>query len=235
MAYQNGQEQSSKTVWVVPLVVLSIIVGLALAWRIIYAPAPVALKPLPEANQVTAPPAGQKPLIIESKEAAAQPIIRAQVTIDDIIRVRRHWNPAFMNWVGKPAPDFDLASIDGNDNKLSNCKGKTLMLIFWATWCGPCRMEIPDLIQLRNQVSPEKLAMLAVSFENGSIVRNFLSQYPVNYTVIAAPQSVLPPPFKFVNAIPTTFFIDKDGIIRLAAEGLVLPKEVQMILDAIGS
>jgi len=234
MAEQNGQWQSPKTMWVVPLVVLAIVVALAVVWRIVHAPAPKAIAPvapavMPEANLPVKPP------IIESQERAAQPIIRAQITIDDVIRVRKHWDPAFMDWVGKQAPNLDLADIDGKTHKLSSYKGKSVMLIFWATWCPPCRMEIPGLIELRKQVSPDKLAMVAISYEQGDRVRNFLSQNPVNYTVISTPQSAMPQPFAMINAIPATFFIDKDGIIRLAAEGLVLPKEVEMILKALDS
>ena len=232
MAGQNGKWQSPQTMWVVPLVVLAIVVALAVVWRIVHAPAPKAVAPAapaaaPEANLPVTPP------IIESNERASQPIIRAQVTIDDVIRVRKHWDPAFTAWVGKQAPNFDLADIEGKNHKLSNYKGKPVMLIFWATWCPPCRMEIPGLIELRKQVPQDKLAMVAISYEQGDRVRSFLSQNPVNYTVISTPQTTMPQPFIMINAIPATFFIDKDGIIRLAAEGLILPRELELILKAL--
>jgi peroxiredoxin len=229
MNENNGQSNSSNAVWTVPLVVLAIIIALAVVWRMLHAPAPKALtvtKPLTpaEVNQAIS---GQPP-IIESAKLAAK-----QASIDDIIRVRQHWNPAFLEWVGKQAPNFDLATIDGSSCKLSSYKGKTVMLIFWATWCGPCRTEIPGLIELRKNTSPDKLAIVAVSYESGERVRQFLAQNPVNYTVIATPQNIMPPPYQMVNAIPATFFIDKDGIIRLATEGLVMPKETEMILKTL--
>jgi len=235
MAEQNGQGQSSKAMWVVPVVVLAIVVTAAVVWRVLHTPTVTEVTPVAEANAPLPPPSvGETPKLI-SKEVASQPIIKAQVTIDDVIQVRKYWNPAFTEWVGKQSPNFDLADIDGKNHKLSNYKGKAVMVIFWATWCGPCRQEIPGLIALRKEISPEKLAVIAISFEKGDVVRDFLKQMPVNYTVIAAPQSLMSPPFSMINGIPATFFIDKDGVIRLASEGLVLENEAKMILKALDS
>jgi peroxiredoxin len=240
MAEQNEQTYSSRAMWIVPLVVLAIIVGLAVMWRILYTPPPrQAAPPVPEANAVAAEanglvllPPGKPPTLV-SKEVASQPIVRAQVTIADVIRMRQHWNPAFLDWVDKQAPEFSLTDLNGKTQTLSSFRGRMVMLIFWATWCGPCKMEIPALIELRKQIPENKLAMLAISYENSGRVRQFLMQNPLNYTVIATPQSSLPIPYRWINAIPTTFFIDKDGTIRLAAEGVVLSKETELILKAL--
>lgn len=241
MAEQNGQPKSPRAMWIVPLAALAIIVVLAIAWRMFYIHTHkvVIIQPEPkpntitqEANGLVSIPAATPPTII-SKEAVTEPAIKTKVTIEDVIKIRQYWNPAFTDWIGKEAPNFDLADITGANHKLSEYKGKTLMLVFWATWCGPCKEEIPGLIQLRKQFPPEKLAIVAISFEKGDVVRGFLKQTPVNYTVIATPQYILPPPFIGVNGIPATFFIDKDGIIRLATEGLVLPDEVKLVLKAI--
>jgi peroxiredoxin len=221
MAEQNGQGQESKIVWRVPLVILAVVIASAGVWRW-YAPA----------QREGTPPTEQKIEKTAVKDTT-QPIIKAQVTIDDVIRVRKHWDPAFTDWVGKQAPDFDLADISGKNHKLSNYKGIPVMLVFWATWCGPCRQEIPGLIELRKTISPDKLAILAISSEKGDVVRNFLTQMPVNYIVISAPLELISPPFNMINAIPATFFIDKSGVIRLASEGLVLENEVKMILKAL--
>jgi peroxiredoxin len=236
MAEQIGQGQSSKAMWIVPVVVLAIVVAAAVMWRVLHSPAMNKITPQPvmEANVVPPPSTGEPPIVV-SKEVATQPIIKAQVTIDDVIKVRKHWDPAFTEWFGKQSPNFDLTDINGKDHKLSNYKGKTVMMIFWATWCGPCRQEIPGLISLRKEFSPDKLAMIAISFEKGDVVRDFLKQIPVNYTVITAPQGLMSPPFNMVNGIPATFFIDKDGVIRLASEGVVLESEAKMILKALDS
>lgn len=223
MAEQNGQGQESKIVWRVPLVILGIVIAAAVVWRW-YSPVQKEGTPPTEAKTETA-----------AVKDATQPIIKAEVTIDDVIRVRKHWDPAFTDWTGKQTPDFELADIGGKNHKLSNYKGIPVMLVFWATWCGPCRQEIPGLIELRKEFPPDKLAIIAISNEKGDTVREFLKQVPVNYTVITAPQSVMSPPFNMINAIPATFFIDKGGVIRLASEGFVLESEVKMILKALDS
>lgn len=220
MAEQNGQGQESKIVWRMPLVILIIVIAGAVVWRWY---TPVQKEGMPPTAPKTETAAGKD---------LTQPIIKAQVTIDDVIRVRKHWDPAFTDWTGKQAPDFDLVDINGKNHKLSNYKGIPVMLVFWATWCPPCRKEIPGLIELRKTISPEKLAILAISNEKGDVVREFLKQVPVNYTVIAAPPGSMLPPFNEINAIPATFFIDKSGVIRLASEGLVLENEAKMILKA---
>jgi peroxiredoxin len=241
MAENNGQANSSRATWVVPVVVLAIVVAAAVVWRYTQ---PHAAKEVttavPEANiakvepngLVSLPP-GDKPPVLVSQEVAAQPIVKAQVMLDDVIKVRRNWNPAFENYVGRQAPDFDLGDVNGTNHKLSNYKGINVMLIFWATWCGPCKMEMPGLIELRKEIPTNKLAMLAISYEKGDTVRSFLAQRPLNYTVIATPQQIMPPPYADINAIPATFFIDKDGIIRLATEGLLQENEVRLILKAL--
>ncbi|HEY5140118.1 MAG TPA: TlpA disulfide reductase family protein [Methylococcales bacterium] len=237
MAEQNGQGQSSKAMRVVPVAALAIVIAAAVAWRVLHVSVANegTTKPVVEANVPSPPPSAGEPPIIVAKEVAPQPITRAQVTIDDIVQVRKYWNPAFTEWFGKQAPNFDLTDVEGKDHKLSNYKGKAVMLVFWATWCGPCRQEIPGLIALRKEFSPDKLAIIAISFEKGDVVRDFLKQKPVNYTVITAPQDLMSPPFSMVNGIPATFFIDKEGVIRLASEGLVLENEAKMILKVLDS
>jgi peroxiredoxin len=228
MTERSKEKQSQQAIWIVPLVVLAIIVALAVVWRIWHTPkkAAVSIK----TDETVLP---QRPLIIESNQRASEPIIQARVTIDDVIRIRQHWNPGFTQFVGKQAPDFEFTDINGKTQKLSGYKDKTIMLVFWATWCPPCRMEIPGLIELRKKNSAATLAIIGISYENADEVRNFVSKNDINYTIATASPANVPAPFSMINSIPITFFIDKDGIIRLVTEGLVLPKEDELILEAI--
>jgi len=105
------------------------------------------------------------------------------------------------------------------------------MLIFWATWCQPCIIEIPHLIALRNIISKDKLAMLAISNEQPERVKTFVSERKLNYTVLLNPQN-MPEPYSYVNAIPSSFFIDPNGRIKLATTGLLSLPEIKAILQA---
>jgi peroxiredoxin len=153
-------------------------------------------------------------------------------SLNKIIGAAITWGPAYYSWFGKMAPDFTLTDIDGKQHKLSNYRGKNVMIIFWATWCGPCLMEIPHLISLRNIISEDNLAMLAISNENPALVKRFVANKKINYTVFSANAGNMPAPYNQVRNIPCSFFIDSEGKIKLATEGLLSSSETRAILQA---
>jgi len=179
----------------------------------------------PGYQQPATEPLGASTDEFSRKDTALRPSLK------QVIAAARTWGPAFESWFGRPAPDFTLTDIAGNQHKLSDYRGKDVMLIFWATWCGPCRMEIPDLIQLRNTISKDKLAMLAVSNEETALVKTFAAQQKINYMVFSNQQE-LPAPFNLVNAIPCSFFIDPQGVIKLATIGLLPLSDMKAVLQA---
>ncbi len=156
----------------------------------------------------------------------------------DVVRAARTWGPAFTQWDGKDAPDFTVTDLRGKEHKLSDYRGKDVMLVFWATWCGPCRYEVPDLIALRNIVSEDKLAILAVSYiqpnNTTAMIERFVKSYNgrINYTVAPVDITTLPAPFDSVQYIPGAFFVDPAGKIKLATSGLIPLHEMQLILQA---
>jgi thiol-disulfide isomerase/thioredoxin len=160
-------------------------------------------------------------------------------TINDIVSAARTWGPAYTSWIGRTAPDFTLTDISGKKHKLSGYRGKDVLLVFWATWCAPCIMEIPHLIELRETTGEDKLAMLAISYTSvmppNTIdkIKDFVKQNKeINYTVLPAEVAQMPDPYNRVNAIPCSFFIDTEGKIKLATEGLISLREVKAILQA---
>jgi len=175
----------------------------------------------PQSEQVGDPPVSQTGADTRSKR-----------NLKEVIDAARTWGLAsdFKPWFGKPAPDFTLPDITGKEHKLSDYRGKNVMIIFWATWCGPCLMEIPDLIQLRNTIGKDKLAMLAISNEGPALVKTFAAQQKINYTVFSN-QQALPAPFNLVNAIPCSFFIDPEGKMKLATVGLLPLSDMKAILQ----
>lgn len=156
---------------------------------------------------------------------------RPKISLNDVIKAARTWEPVYQSWYGKMAPDFTLTDITGKQHRLSDYRGKNVLIVFWATWCGPCLMEIPHLIALRNIIGEDKLAILAISSENPVLVKRFVAQKKINYTVLSF-SGILPTPFNLVRAIPCSFFIDTEGKIKLATEGLLSLGEAEAILRA---
>ncbi len=120
--------------------------------------------------------------------------------------------PQTEEYIGVAAPDINLTDIDGNVITLSKLKGKRVILDFWATWCGPCKMEIPHFIKLADEVKTDNLVIIGISSEDKSVLKNFIKKTGINYSVASARN--LPSPFSGISSIPTTFFIDRNGIIQ---------------------
>ena len=151
--------------------------------------------------------------------------------LQQIISNRRTWKPVWPDWYGKAAEDFSFQDINGKDHKLSDYRGKNVLVIFWATWCAPCHVEIPHLIELRNTIGEDELEILAISNEEPTMLQRFAEFKQLNYTLISD-RGPLPAPFRYVRGIPAGFFIDKEGKIKLATEGLVSLTELLQILRA---
>lgn len=114
----------------------------------------------------------------------------------------------------KKAPDFSLQDINGKTVKLSSYEGKVLILNFFATWCTPCRAEIPDFVELVDEYSEEGFLIIGISLDQGGIntVRDFVNKYKINYPVLLDDGNVSKE-YGPVRSIPTTFLVDKKGNI----------------------
>lgn len=121
---------------------------------------------------------------------------------------------------GNMAPDFALTSADGKTIKLSDFRGKVVILDFWATWCPPCKAEIPDFIKLYSQYKDDGFQMLGVSLDQGgmSVVKPFMKSYGINYPIMLGNNQIVAD-YGGISAIPTTFIIDKQGRIRASFVG----------------
>ena len=159
-----------------------------------------------------------------------------RASLNDVIKTARTWGPSYSFWYGKMAPDFTLTDITGKQHKLSDYRGKNVMIIFWTTWCPPCRMEIPHLIALRNRIGEDKLAMLAISNEDPALVKKFVDDQRLNYTILLE-KGNMPNPFGVIriyrtSGLPCSFFIDPDGKIKLATTGLLSLGAMKAIVQA---
>ncbi len=166
------------------------------------------------------------------KSYSPEPESVSSTSLADVIESRKTWDIGFTASLGKAAPDFTVKDIEGTEHRLSDYHGRDVLVVFWATWCPACNMEIPHLIELRKMFEEDELAILAISNETAEHLKHFAAAKGINYSLVSLGGSALPGPFGDVRSIPTTFFIDKKGTIKLAAVGLVSLEEARAIMQA---
>ncbi len=122
-------------------------------------------------------------------------------------------------WVGTQAPDFKLSSMDGSLVSLKDLKGKAVVLNFWATWCIPCRTEMPELQHVYSERGNEGLVILAVNVEESQgQVKEYLDEMQLTLPVILDRDGKVRESYR-VLGLPSSFFIGKDGVIKAVGFG----------------
>lgn len=114
---------------------------------------------------------------------------------------------------GQPAPDFQYTMVDGRSVRLSELRGKKVLINFWATWCEPCRSEMPDLEKVA-QTYGDSLAVIGINKgEQADVFPDFLREIPVSFPLVANPDGDIALAYGVVSGIPQTVFVDSDGIV----------------------
>ncbi len=141
---------------------------------------------------------------------------------------RRSARPGLTGYVrGKVAPDFALRDLDGKSLRLSDLRGKAVVLNFWATWCSPCKEEIPWFVDFQKQYGPQGLQIVGVDMDEGrDVVAKFAAEMKINYPVLLGDDKVADL-YGSVDALPTTFYIGRDGKIAKTVFGLAPHYEVE--------
>jgi peroxiredoxin len=121
----------------------------------------------------------------------------------------------------KEAPDFALKDVNGATVHLSDYKGKVILLDFWATWCGPCKVEIPWFMEFEQQYKDRGFAVLGVSMDEGGWdpIKDYIAKEKINYRILLGNDQV-GDAYGGVDSLPTTFLIDRDGRIAAKHEGI---------------
>ncbi|MDZ7680798.1 MAG: TlpA disulfide reductase family protein [Fodinibius sp.] len=132
----------------------------------------------------------------------------------------------------KDAPNFSLETRDGNSFTLQEHEGKVVVLNIWATWCSPCRKEIPDFIELYDEMKDQGVLFAGVSVdENGwSDVRPYAKKMEINYPIMVA-DAAFSRKYGPFRAIPTTFIINKLGKVEYVGAGMLTKEKLKPILE----
>lgn len=134
---------------------------------------------------------------------------------------------------GYSASDFALERLSRETFRLSEHRGKVVLLNFWATWCPPCREEIPDLIRLQEEMSGDLLVVgISLDEKGRKVVEPFAKEYSINYPVLIDDGRAVDK-YGPISGIPTSFFIDRNGRVRLVAAGMVTEEQLRPVLTAL--
>ena len=140
--------------------------------------------------------------------------------------------------LGKPAPAFTLEDLSGKKVSLASYKGKALVINFWATWCAPCKLETPWLVELRDKYAAQGFEVLGVSADDidrgdpqklsdeKRAIGRFVQQMHIPYPVLIDADSISRP-YGGLDDLPTSFFVDRDGTVISAQVGLTSKDETE--------
>jgi thiol-disulfide isomerase/thioredoxin len=162
-------------------------------------------------TQPPAPPKGRNPLAL-----VVVAVVAAGMLYFGFHTARRSGTdhaPGVLGY-GTPAPNFTLQTLDGKNISLTDFRGKAVLVNFWATWCGPCKIETPWLVELQNQYGSQGLQVVGVAMDDSGQdeIAKFAKDMGVNYPVLLGKEAV-GDAYGGVPALPESFFVGRDGKI----------------------
>ena len=133
---------------------------------------------------------------------------------------------------GQPAPDFTLMTPDGRTMKLSDFHGKAVLLNFWATWCEPCKVEMPWFVDLQKKYGAQGFQVLGVAMDDASpnTIASFAQKMGVNYPILVGKEEV-GAQYGGIDYLPSTFYINRDGKVIDHVFGLVSRSEIEANIE----
>jgi cytochrome c biogenesis protein CcmG/thiol:disulfide interchange protein DsbE len=134
---------------------------------------------------------------------------------------------------GDLAPDFTWKAADGSDRSFDGTRGKVTLVNFWATWCSPCKKELPDLVELSKAYAGRGFAVVGVATDRtpnaGELVSDFVRKYSIPYQVLLSTQE-MEDAFSNVREMPTSFLVDRDGKILRKIVGIRTKAQLEELI-----
>jgi peroxiredoxin len=135
--------------------------------------------------------------------------------------------------IGNIAPDFELTSISGEQISLEDLRGYPVLINFWATWCGPCRLEMPAF-QAQFERYEVNLKILAVNFDEPlDDIQLFVDEFGLTFDILLDPGAEIQQLYQ-VRGYPTSYFLDTEGVIQIQHIGLIIESQLDEYLAAVG-
>jgi peroxiredoxin len=158
----------------------------------------------------------------------------SEISSTDLARVLATDQSAAAPVVGAPAPDFELAALDGGRVRLNDLRGQVVALNFWATWCEPCRAEMPLLDEAAQTYAEAGLVILGIDAdEPARLVADFRDELGLSFPLLLDPRGDVQQLYR-VRGYPMTVFVDREGIIRVQHVGIMNERQLERYLASLG-
>jgi len=166
---------------------------------------------------------------------AVKDLTTVKPRLQDIVSAAKTWMPCDVHqtWIGKPAPDFTVQDIAGKQHKLSEYRGKDVIISLFSPGFAPSLPELPKLARLQDDIGKDKLVVLGLSFDAEGAVRRYAESQPaVTYPIVVAANQDIPAPYSQGKPLPCAMFISAEGVLKLSTRGTLSQEEAASILAA---
>ncbi len=161
-----------------------------------------------------------------------------ELKMDELLKDAFQWKLLAKNWYGKWAGDFTLTDINGKEHKLSDYRGKDVIVLSWVVWCPGCKSQVAILNEMRGRTGEDKPAILGICYQTNTgrdtleMVREYAAKHKIGFPVFYVDLDAVPSPFDMNLFVPASYFIDSRGNLKLAVEDIVSIKYIQKVLEA---
>ncbi len=135
--------------------------------------------------------------------------------------------------VGQPRPEFSFLDIEGEKRSVTEWDGKVLLVNFWATWCPPCKKEIPAFMELQEQYADKGFQIIGIAIDDEEAVIDFVDTMGINYPVMAAELEAMEVARRYgnrINALPYSAFVGRDGVIAFTKPGELTKEDTEKVI-----